>query len=88
MAKRSSKPTDLNARAASIVAQATDEDDVGDDPYEGKSQVAVESGRKGGASGGKARADKLSPERRSEIARKAAKARWARLEQRGSTDVG
>lgn len=32
--------------------------------------------RKGGVKGGKARADKLSPEERSEIARSAAKARW------------
>jgi hypothetical protein len=35
-------------------------------------------GRKGGLKGGKARARKLSPEKRSEIARKAAKARWAK----------
>jgi general stress protein YciG len=34
-------------------------------------------GQKGGLKGGKARSMKLSPERRSEIARKAAKARWA-----------
>ena len=32
--------------------------------------------RKGGLKGGKARAAKLSPEKRSEIARKAAAARW------------
>jgi len=36
-------------------------------------------GRKGGLKGGVARARKLSPEKRSEIARKAAKARWARM---------
>jgi hypothetical protein len=35
-------------------------------------------GRKGGLKGGEARARKLSAEKRSEIARKAAKARWAR----------
>jgi general stress protein YciG len=34
------------------------------------------NGRKGGLAGGKARAEKLSPEKRSEIARKAAQARW------------
>jgi len=33
-------------------------------------------GRKGGLKGGKARKRRLSPERRSEIARKAARARW------------
>ena len=32
--------------------------------------------RKGGLKGGKARAEKLTPEERSEIAKKAAKARW------------
>jgi hypothetical protein len=34
------------------------------------------AGRKGGLNGGKARAAKLSPEERSEAARKAARARW------------
>jgi general stress protein YciG len=37
-----------------------------------------EIGRKGGEVGGAARADALSPKRRSEIAKKAAKARWAK----------
>ncbi|MEQ9400139.1 MAG: hypothetical protein RJQ04_13340 [Longimicrobiales bacterium] len=39
---------------------------------------AVQLGRKGGKKGGKARAEKLSAERRSEIARKAARARWGK----------
>ena len=43
---------------------------------EEKNPAAVELGRLGGKKGGKARAEKLSPERRKEIARKAAKARW------------
>jgi hypothetical protein len=34
------------------------------------------AGRKGGLKGGKARAAKLTPEERSEAARKAARARW------------
>jgi hypothetical protein len=33
-------------------------------------------GRRGGLKGGKARAEKLTPEQRSEIAEKAAQARW------------
>ena len=33
-------------------------------------------GHKGGLNGGRARANKLTPERRSEIAKKAAEARW------------
>ena len=41
---------------------------------------AVALGRKGGRKGGKARAAKLSSERKSEIARKAAEARWGKKE--------
>ena len=77
MPKRSSKPRDLNSMAAAIVAQSVDPEDQGDDPYEGKNPAAVELGRKGGLKGGKARAAKLTPEERSEAARKAAQKRWA-----------
>ncbi len=45
-------------------------------PERVKDPAAVELGRKGGLKGGKARAAKLSPERRAEIARRAAQARW------------
>jgi general stress protein YciG len=76
MAKKSAKPRDTNSMAAAIVAQSIDDEDQGDDPYEGKNPAAVELGRLGGRKGGKARTDKLDPERRSEIARKAAQARW------------
>lgn len=41
-----------------------------------KNPDAVALGRLGGLKGGKARTEKLSPEERSEIAKKAAKARW------------
>ena len=63
---------DLNTLAARIV-RATSDDKDGDD---GKNPAAVELGRLGGLKGGRARATKRSPERRKEIARKAAKARW------------
>lgn len=43
-----------------------------------KDKAAQELGRRGGLKGGKARAEKLSDERKSEIAREAAKARWAK----------
>ena len=39
-----------------------------------KNPAAVELGRLGGLKGGKARAERLSPERRSEIARQGAQA--------------
>jgi hypothetical protein len=41
-----------------------------------KNPAAVALGRLGGQKGGKARAAKLTPERRKEIAEKAAKSRW------------
>ena len=43
-----------------------------------KNPHAVALGRLGGQKGGKARAEKLTPEQRSEIARKAVQARWAK----------
>ena len=43
-----------------------------------KNPAAVALGRKGGKRGGPARAAKLSPEQRSESARNAVQARWAR----------
>ena len=42
----------------------------------GKNPAAVALGRLGGLKGGKARAAKLTPERRSEIASQAARKRW------------
>jgi hypothetical protein len=69
------RPADLNRLAASIVDDATGN---APDPDAGKNPAAVALGRLGGAKGGKARAAKLTPERRSEIAKKAAAARWAR----------
>jgi hypothetical protein len=43
-----------------------------------KNPAAVALGRLGGLKGGKARAKKLSPIRRSEIARNAVLARWSK----------
>ena len=48
---------------------------------EEKNPAAVKLGRRGGLKGGKARAAKMTPEERSESARKAAKARWAKKRQ-------
>ena len=76
MPKRSSKSRDLNSMVASIVAQSTDPDDKGTDPYEGKNPAAVELGRLGGKKGGKARAEKMTAKQRSDAAKKAAEARW------------
>ena len=80
MPKRSRKPADVNSRAAAVVAEAVSEESARD-PYKGKDPAAVELGRKGGLRGGKARAAKLTPQERSEAARKAASARWTSREQ-------
>ena len=45
------------------------------------SKAAKMLGRLGGLKGGKARAAKLSPERRREIAKKAIDARWAKVKE-------
>lgn len=78
MPERSSKRKDINELAKAIVDQATGqaEPEEVDEPQ--KNPAAVELGRLGGKKGGKARAEKLTPEQRSEIARKAAQARWSR----------
>ena len=71
------RPRDVNALAASIVRDATDEDKVDETADDGKDPAAVALGRKGGLKGGKARAAKLTAQQRSEISRKAAAARWS-----------
>jgi hypothetical protein len=69
------RPRDLNVLAKSIVDDATHLQPV-KKPQAEKDPAAVALGRKGGLKGGQARAAKLSAERRSEIARRAAAARW------------
>ena len=68
---------DLNQLAVSIVAAATGEGERPIPPAE-KDPAAVALGRKGGQKGGKARANKLTPKQRTEMARIAAQARWKR----------
>lgn len=75
MAKDSSKrrPRDVASRAWNIVQEA-----VGEEPkYEPEGEHS-EARRKAGSRGGKARAKSLTAEERSEIAKKAAEARWRR----------
>lgn len=88
MPERSSKrPRDLNALARSIVDEATGEPKESEiEENEPVHLAAVALGRKGGRVGGKARAEKLSPERRSEIAKKASEARWAAERRRRDQD--
>jgi hypothetical protein len=72
--KRSNDPNEL---ARQIVDEATGEAPAFD-PDEGKDPAAVALGRKGGLKGGKARAEKMTPEERAESARNAARARWGK----------
>jgi hypothetical protein len=76
MAKKSKMPTDVNQRAAAIVALATGEAEPVD-PDEGKDPAAVQRGRKGGKKGGVTRAERLSEAERSQQAARAARARWS-----------
>lgn len=79
-----SRRADLNALAKSIVDKTTGQEQAEDmlvkAEAEGKNIAAVALGRLGGLKGGKARAAKLSAEKRREIAKKAAKVRWSKSE--------
>jgi hypothetical protein len=81
MPSRSSKDHDFATVARHVVEQAIGEHLDGtplDDPNKGKNPAAVALGKLGGAKGGAARAAALSPKKRSQIAKKAAKARWGK----------
>ena len=71
--KGEKRPADVIGAAVKVMQIATGEtsEDLDDD---GKNKAAVELGRKGGA----ARAQKLTKKQRSEIAKKAAAARWSK----------
>ncbi len=73
MAKQATR-RDTSTLAFDIVQQATGQKN----PDEGKNPAAVMLGKLGGPKGGRARAAKLTPTRRSEIAKAAARARWAK----------
>jgi len=70
MVTRKKKEHDFAVTAFRVVQEATGQLKGGFD--------AKEMGRRGGLKGGRVRAEKLSPERRSEIASKAAAARWGK----------
>lgn len=75
MPKRSSKTRkqkDTQQLARAVLDAAVPDAE----PKKAKNPAAVALGRLGGKKGGAARAAKLTPEQRAEIAKKAAKARW------------
>lgn len=85
------RPRKKRARDLSLLARQIVEEAIGE-PLQSKPELeipakedirnphAVALGRLGGKKGGKARAQKLTPEQRSEISRKAGKARWEKKE--------
>jgi hypothetical protein len=77
--KREGTAHDFTVIARRVVEKAIGEHLDGSplaDPNEGKNPSAVAAGKLGGAKGGRARANALSPAKRRAIARKAAAARW------------
>ena len=77
MAKRRLRPLDVSAWASRIVYLATGDGAKRRAAAE-KDPAAVRLGRLGGLKGGKARAAKLSAERRSEIGRKGAEVMYGK----------
>ena len=65
--KGEKRPNDVIANALRVMRIATGEEEE---------EYVNEGQSKGGRKGGKARSDKLTPERRREIAKKGAAARW------------
>jgi len=75
MAKRPARPRDPNQLAKLILDMTTGEL-PNDSPRSGQEPAETGWQRKGGKKGGKARARKLSPAKRAQIAKRAAVARW------------
>ena len=83
------RPRDVNLLAKSVVDELTGEtseeepteQEAPQEPTpEERSAAAAMLGSLGGKKGGKARMEKLSPEQRKELARKAAQARWKKTD--------
>lgn len=77
MATKPKRPRDPN-QLAKLIADIAAGEVKDQDPNAGKDPAAVALGRKGGLKGGKVRAESLSSERKSSIAKTAAKTRWQR----------
>jgi hypothetical protein len=77
MAKRKKKEHDFAVTAFRVVQEATGQ--VEPEPKKPRKEYDYKAlGHAGGLKGGKARASKLTPEERKEIAQKAARIRWQR----------
>lgn len=76
MAAKKKQPKDVNQLAKSIVDQVTEDKTQEEISQDEAKAAAAALGRLGGLKGGPARAKALSAKKRSEIAKKAAAARW------------
>jgi hypothetical protein len=77
-ATKPKRPTDVNQLGHYLVALSTGQIEA-EEPKVSQSDISrvmAELGRRGGKIGGKNRAESMSPERRREIALKAARSRW------------
>jgi hypothetical protein len=79
--RRPRRPRDPNQLAKLVVDIAIGDvveepDSVSESPNPDKNPHAVALGKLGGRKGGRARAEALSPAKRSEIAKQAARQRW------------
>lgn len=76
------KDLDVNQLAKRILGEATGDEPKTEAPapQPAKNKAAVALGKIGGKKGGAARAAALTPERRSEIAKKAAAGRWKKAQ--------
>ena len=75
---RPPRPRDMNQLAKRIVDLSVGEETEEQPIEREKNPHAVALGRLGGQRGGKARAERLTPAKRSEIARAAAASRWGK----------
>jgi len=79
--RKKKREHDFAVTAFRVVQEATGEagpesEETEPESIEGKNPHAVALGRLGGLKGGKARAAKLTPKQRKQVAELAAKARW------------
>jgi len=80
--RKKKRDSDFAVTAFRVVQEATgqtetESEETEPELIEGKNPHAVALGRLGGLKGGKARFERLTPEQRKDIAKKAAQARWA-----------
>ena len=80
MAKRKDENEIAFSGLQDIIRRDAERDGIPQEPIPPPEKVssAVRAGRLGGLKGGKARASMLTPKKRKQLAKKAAKARWSK----------